>query len=96
MIFAFVLFFVFVAWIIFRANTKRGKNFVQSFYYLSCLKSGKSAEEANRLAHNIFTPTSDTHRDRQLKKRATEFSQEKYNGKQLPVIREAASQGFII
>jgi|GEM_PF-3789897 len=96
MIFAVILFFVFVAWVIFRANTKRGKNFVQSFYYLSCLNEGKSPEEANRLAHNVLTSGSDPHEDKHLTRSASDYSQEKFNGKQLPVIRKAASEGFII
>ena len=96
MIFAVLLFFVFVAWVIYRANTRRGKNFVQSFYYLSCLEKGKTAEEANRLAHNVLVSGSDPKRDKHLTRLASDYSQEKFNGKQLPGIQKAASKGFII
>lgn len=91
-----IMFFVLLGWVLLRASKTRRKNFVQSFYYLSCLGKGKSTAEANNLAHNILTPKSDPKDDKRWTQRASEFSQEKFNGKQLPVIQEAASKGFII
>jgi len=93
----FLILFLFVlAWVLIRANINRGKNFVRSFYYLLCLKNGKSAEEANHLARGILTSISNSEDDRRLTKMASDFSQENYHGKQRPIIHKAATKGFII
>ena len=96
MIFAVILFFVLVVWVIIRANSNRGKTFVQSFYYLSCLESGKSAKEANYLAHEILMAGNDPEKEKCLARKASDYAQENFNGKQLLVIRKAASKGFIV
>ena len=96
MIFAVILFFVLLAWVFLRASKKKKKNFVQSFYFLSCLENGKTAEEANGLAHNLLTSGSDPKKNKRVARLASDYSQEKYNGRQLPVIQEAASKGFIV
>ncbi len=89
------LFFGLVVFLFFRSNTKRGQNFVRSYYYLMCLQKGKSVEEANYLARDIITPKSDPGFDKRLMIMAAEFAKEHTNGKQLPIINEAIASGFI-
>lgn len=96
MILAVILFVFLLAWIFIRANTNRGKHFVRAYYYLLCLKNGKSSEQANSLSRDILTSMSDADYDKRLTKMASDFSQEYQNGKQLPVIKQATSKGFNI
>jgi len=90
-----ILFFILLGWLLFRANTNRGQNFIRSFYFLLCLDNGKTVEEANNLARNILTINSDPDNDKRLIQMATDFSKENLRGKQLPIINEAASKGFV-
>ena len=78
-----------------RANTRRGQNFIRSYYFLLCLKNGKTVEEANYLARMIATMKSDPNYDKKIMILATSFSRENFNGKQLPIINEATAKGFI-
>ena len=82
-------------WLFFRANTRRGVNFVRSYYFLLCLDEGKTLEEANYLARRILTRNSNSDDDNQLMQKASDFSKESFNGKQLPIINEAILKGFI-
>ena len=81
--------------IFFRANTKRGKNFVRAYYFLLCLDNGKSTQEANVLARQIATAKSNPDYDRNLIQMASKFSKENFNGKQLPIINLAVAKGYL-
>ena len=89
------LFFILAGWLFLKSNTKRGQNFVRSYYFLKCLQKGKSVEEANYLARDILTLKSDPDFDKRLTQMATEFSKKNTNGKQLPVINQAVADGYV-
>lgn len=90
-----ILFFVLLAWLFFKSNTKRGINFVRSFYFLAMLEEGKTVEEANYMARQIATKTSDPNLDHKVFSMAELASKEYFGGKQLPIIAEAKRKGFV-
>lgn len=51
-------------------------------------------EEATYLARQILKGGSDPDYDQRLIQMATDFSNENFGGKQLPVIQEAKNKGF--
>ena len=93
--FYIVIVLIFLGWLFFRANTRRGVNFVRSHYFLICLDEGKTLEESNYMARRILTRNSNPDDDNQLIQKASDFSKEFLNGKQLPIINEALSKEFI-
>jgi hypothetical protein len=90
-----VLFFLLIGFLFFRSNIKRGKNFIRAYYYLLCLKNGKTPIEANQMARDILTPNSNADFDNKISNMAVEFAKEATGGKQLPIINKAISQGYL-
>jgi hypothetical protein len=75
---------------------ERGKTFIRAYAYLYHLEDfGESVEQANHSASEIFTAASRSHHDHQMMIGAANYIKEKTGGKQLPVIAEARSKGFL-
>ena len=77
-------------------NKERGKVFVKAYYFIQQVDDfGEDVEDANRTASTLFESWSDPDVDHRIILRAIRFSKEYYGGKQLPVIAEARTKGFI-
>jgi len=89
------LFFVFLAAavvVLIWRSTKRGKTFVRSVIFLEALDCGDSVDEANATAAT-FGNVPDV--DNAAILRADYIRKTQFSGKQLPVIAQARSRGFI-
>lgn len=99
-----IILLIIVVGVLYYMNIRRGRRFVRSVVFLMehelGIKNGLSEKDAIDKANHmalliIFGKDSDPDKDRHAIEVATLYADEFHEGKQLPVIAEAKSKGFL-